>query len=75
MLLNEMVGQRLLVKGISSGFSNSVNSVDEIKILEISPSGNWVKIMNGYGNKFWKPLSDIAVIEVLKDLRELKPLM
>lgn len=74
MLLNELIGQRLLVKGLSGRYGSN-QTVDEIKIIELSPSGNWVKIMNGYGSKFWKAVSDIAVIEVLKDLRDGKPLI
>lgn len=74
MLLKELIGQRLLIKGISGRFGSN-STVDEVKILELSPSGNWVKIMNGYGNKFWKSVTDIAVIEVLKDLRDGKPMI
>lgn len=39
--------------------------VDEFKVLEFSPSGNWIKLMNIYGSKFWKKTTDISFIEEL----------
>jgi len=46
--------------------------VTEYKILEISPSGKWVKCQSMTGNKFWKMYSDLTVVEVLAAL-EAKP--
>ena len=47
--------------------------VTEYRILEISPSGTWVKLMNLNGNKFWRSVSDVAFIEELVDLKAGKP--
>jgi hypothetical protein len=71
-MLNDLIGKRILVKTLAVRYGVG-SSVEEIKIVEISPSGNWIKILNGHGSKFWKAASDIALIEVLKDLREGKP--
>jgi len=71
MNLSELLHKRVLVAEKERGY-NSKQTVEEIKILEISPSGNWVKIQNMNGNKFWKHSSDIVPMEVLTSL-ETKP--
>jgi hypothetical protein len=68
MNIDELVGKRALLKVASGGYKGS--EVTEYRILEISPSGLWVKLMNLNGHKFWKSLSEIAFVE---ELRELKP--
>ena len=68
MNINELVGKRVLLKLGVGTYRGS--EVTEYRILEVSPSGVWVKVMNLYGNKFWKPLAEIAFIE---ELREIKP--
>ena len=62
----EYIGRRLLVKYDKRGFG--ATDVIEIKILEVSPSGNWVRVMNEHGRKHWKPVIEVAVIEELKPL-------
>tara|TARA_R110000765_G_scaffold417475_1_gene520068 strand:- start:313 stop:531 length:219 start_codon:yes stop_codon:yes gene_type:complete len=71
MIIEELLGKRCLIKE-TARFGNS--GVNEVKVLEIAPSRNWVKLMNSYGNKYWKPTSEIQVIEVLIDLKTGKPL-
>lgn len=70
MNITELLGKRVLITE-KEGYRGT--KVSEIKILEISPSGNWVKLMNMYGNKYWKPVQDLALVEVLKDLKADKP--
>ena len=72
MNLSELLHKRVLVAEKERGYSSSNKTVKEIKILEISPSGNWVKIMNDNGNKHWLHYADINPIEVLSNL-ETKP--
>lgn len=72
MTIFDLLHKRVLVAEKSTGY-NSKNVVEEIKILEISPSGLWVKIQNMNGNKFWKMSSDIVPIEVLAHLNIDKP--
>lgn len=62
--LTTVLHKRVLVAEKDRGFSNK-QTVEEIKILEIAPSGNWIKIQNMNGNKYWRHVSDINVIEVL----------
>ena len=47
--------------------------IEEYKILEIAPSGNWIKVMNCHGNKFWKAAIEIDLVEELIDLSLGKP--
>ena len=68
MAIIELVGKRVLLKVGVGSFRGS--DVTEYRILEVSPSGVWVKLMNLNGHKFWKPLADIAFVE---ELREIKP--
>lgn len=65
MKLDDLLHHRILIAEKTNSFS-SESKVVEIKILEISPSKEWVKIQNMNGNKFWKHYSDINPIEVLK---------
>lgn len=64
----DLLGKRVLLKLSSTGYRST--EVTEYKVLEVSPSGVWVKLMNLYGNKFWKPVQEVAFIE---ELREIKP--
>jgi hypothetical protein len=68
--IRSFVGKRCLLK-TSAGYSSNI---DEYKVLEVSPSGNWVKIMNLNGHKFWKAVQDVSFIEELIDFRNDKPL-
>ena len=68
----ELIGSRVLLKiGGSSTYSRQ--EVTEYKILELSPSGNWAKIQNMYGNKYWKPLQEISFVEKLQELSADRP--
>lgn len=70
--ITKLLHKRVLVAEKLQGF-NSKSTVEEIKILEISPSGIWIKIQNMNGNKYWKNYSDINPIEVLNCLDLDKP--
>lgn len=70
--MNDLVGKRMLLTvGPTRGWS--AKTVEEYKILEISPSGNWVKLQNIHGNKFWRARAEIAVVEELKPLNADRP--
>lgn len=68
----ELVGRRALLKAEKSGYG-SRSEVTEYKVLEVSPSGSWVKLQSVYGNKFWKPVTEVSLVEVLRDLRPEPP--
>ena len=65
--IQDLLGKRCLLK-VSNGRWNNQN-VDEYRVLEISPSGTFTKIMNIYGNKYWKPTSEISFVEELIDIK------
>ncbi len=69
MNIGELVGKRVLLRVGTSGFVRTAE-VTEYRVLEISPSGVWVLLMNLYGTKFWKPVQELSFIE---ELREIKP--
>lgn len=71
MNVSKLLGRRVLLK--ISGRSYGKQEVTEYKVLEVSPSGNWLKIQNIYGNKFWKPLQEVAFVEELQELDAGKP--
>ena len=71
MNIQELIGYRVLLKVSGGRFSNE--SVTEYKILEIAPSGNWVKLQNIGGNKFWKSLTEISFVEKLQEINAGRP--
>lgn len=72
MTISDLLHKRVLVAEKENSYG-SQKTVKEIKVLEISPSKNWVKIQNDRGNKYWKHYSDIVPIEVLEGLNKDKP--
>lgn len=62
----EHIKQRVLIAG-PRGLGGRTEVI-EVKFLEVSPSGQWVKLMNLQGNKYWQPTASLGVVEVLEDL-------
>jgi len=71
MNVTELLHKRILITVNERGYS-SKQTVEEVKILEIAPSGNWIKVQNMDGRKYWKHTSDVVPIEILANL-EVKP--
>jgi len=70
MKLDEILYKRCLIRQATSwGGGNII----EVKILEISPTKNWVKLMNTHGNKYWRASAELDLVEVLIDLKDGKP--
>lgn len=63
--LNSLLGKRVLVSE-KSNFERSYKSVQELKVIEISPSCEWVKVMNDNGRKHWIAEKELVIVEVLK---------
>jgi hypothetical protein len=64
MNIRDYVNKRCLLK-VTKGYSSDVQ---EFKIIEVSPSDNWVKLQSNYsGQKFWKQIADIAFVELLQE--------
>jgi hypothetical protein len=67
----DLVGKRVLIK-IGEMYSPLIQ-VAEHRVIEVSPSGAWVKLMNLNGNNFLKEACKIILIEELADLKAGKP--
>lgn len=68
MYATEVIGQRVLVKLKSAHYGYRAEEIQEVTLLELSPSQHFVKIQNLHGNKFWRPITDVTVIEKLHQL-------
>jgi len=69
MTIKDLLHKRLLVAEKEGRYSEN-KTVKEIKLLEISPSNNWVKIMDDNGRKYWVHQSDIIPMEILTSLEK-----
>lgn len=69
MHIKDLVGKRALLK-IGSNWDSP--GVLEYRVIEISPSENWVKLMNINGLKFWTAINDVAFVEELKEFKNKK---
>lgn len=65
--MTDLIGKRALIKDSSGGFRGS--GVYEVKFLETSSNEGWVKLQGENGNKYWRPITDISVVDVLKEVR------
>ncbi len=57
-----LVGHRILAATQKSYNGTSVN---ELRVLELSPSGEWLKTMDLYGRRTWTQTATMACVEVL----------
>lgn len=64
MNIGDYVGKRILIREI--GAFGASKAVEEYRVLEVSPSGNYARIMNGFGRKFWKGVTEIHFVEELR---------
>jgi hypothetical protein len=69
MNLTHLLYRRVLMAAKRNGF-DSTCTVEEFTILEISPSGKFIKIRNMDGRKYWKVISDIQIIETLETIEK-----
>jgi len=67
MNIQDYVGKRCLLVVREGNWSSP--PTNEFKILEVSPSGNWVKLMNINGYKMWKSIADVSFVEELRDFK------
>ncbi len=64
-LITEYVGRRVIAALKNSPWGED-DVYDEYRVLEVSPSGNFVRLLTCFGRKFWRPVTDVALIEALK---------
>lgn len=63
--LNKRILARKVCKAARGDFARSAE-VGEFTVIEVSPSSNFVKLMNLHGQRFWKPIADIDIVEELE---------
>ena len=64
--LREKVGKRALLN-VSGVYNPSrYGPIEEYRILEISPSQEWVKLLDQNGRRFWKRINEVALLEFLR---------
>lgn len=66
--ISEILHKRILVTTKESSYRYS--PVTELKVLEASPSGDFLKVMDMDGRKFWKSTCDITLVEILHSLEK-----
>jgi hypothetical protein len=64
--IRPLIHKRVLLT-INNAPNGYRETIQEYKVLELSPSGNFVKLQNTFGSKFWR-----ALVEVLQEM-EAKP--
>ena len=65
--ITDLIGERALLK-LGTGRWGA-ETVEEYMIVEVSPSGKWVRIRNVHGNRFWRPVSEVNFVEKLQRVR------
>lgn len=68
MKITDLINKRALIKDASHPYTGR-QSVHEVKFLETSSNEQWVKLQGENGNKYWRPITDISVVDVLKEVR------
>jgi len=64
--IRELIGKRCLIE-TDQRFAGI--EVREVRILEVSPSGEWAKTLDNNGIKNWQTRASLFLVEVLVDLR------
>jgi hypothetical protein len=65
----KLVGRRVLVN-LYIGYTLTANiiigNIIEWKVLEVSPSGKWTRVIGEAGDKCWRLTSEFNIIEALE---------
>ena len=69
--VTDLVGRRCLLT-LTQRYTSSV-TVEEFRVLEVSPSGQFVRLMNTDGRKYWRAVGEARLVEELKDLKAGRP--
>lgn len=67
MSIVELVGKRCLLK------AGRHERVKEYRVLEVSPSGQWVRLKDENGTKYWLAVVEVSLVEELRDLKAERP--
>jgi fructose-specific phosphotransferase system component IIB len=59
--IKDFIGRRILVS------SKYGYLVEELKVLEVSPAGTYVRVMDVHGRKYWRGVVEVLMVEALTD--------
>ena len=62
--LSELIGKRMLINQNSGRYGSAILP-QEVKFIEHSHSGEYVKLMNDNGRKYWINFKSFDLVEVL----------
>lgn len=63
----DCIGKRLLVKRANAWFTDHPS---EVKVIEISPSGEYIKLLMPDGHKYWYDVGNYMIMEILPEVKE-----
>lgn len=63
--MKDLLHKRVLVAVKCDGWVSSNSTITELLIMEVSPSGNFVKVRDMDGRRYWKPHAEITPVEIL----------
>lgn len=61
--VRSLVGGRILRVHKPGPYRTDV--IDEARVLEVSPSGEWTRLMNEHGSKYWTRTDELKIVEIL----------
>lgn len=67
MNVRDKLGARILMTVQKPHGFGSKTAVEQARVIEVSPSGQWTRLMNEHGAKFWTRTEEIMLVEVLTD--------
>ena len=65
MNMHALVGKRIICQSQIPGYDLWLG-VKECRVIEVSPSGEWVKLLTGKKTSEWERASEMRILEVLK---------
>jgi hypothetical protein len=67
MNITDLLNHRVLVAEKTGSFIDT-SKVVEFTIIEIAPSGNFIKLRDMNGRRYWKAKVDVKIIEALENI-------
>ena len=64
MAISDFIGKRVLASTQTRPYATA-GSFTEFRVLEVSPSGNYVRMVDAYGRKVWYLTAVVTVLETL----------
>jgi len=69
----ELVGKRCLLRLGAGNDTWRSDGFGEYRVIEVSPSKKWIKLMDRNASKFWRDSKEVHLVETLIDTKEVEP--